>query len=163
MLQCKILVLILKYVSDFIFVYCKQKFSKLTEFEEARILYGHLSLGHLLSCRCDGIQPYEDYGPLHVLWQVSFGCWVRWSISSWQEYYQSVFFPKWMKRLIKFRIKPKKKFGTWKFGKIYILVNFIIQKFAGLKSKHFFQFFWWEVNLRGLRAFILQKIQTQVS
>ena len=35
-----------------------------------------------------------DNGLLHVLWQVSFGCWVTWSISSWQEYYQSVFFPK---------------------------------------------------------------------
>ena len=34
----------------------------------------------------------NNYGPLHVLWQVSFGCWVTWSISSWQEYYKSVFF-----------------------------------------------------------------------
>ena len=33
-------------------------------------------------------------GPLHVLWQVSLGCWVTWSISSWQKYYKSVFFPK---------------------------------------------------------------------
>ena len=33
-------------------------------------------------------------GPLHVHWQVSFGCWVTWSILSWQEYYKSVFFPK---------------------------------------------------------------------
>ena len=24
-------------------------------------------------------------GPLHVLWQVSLGCWVTWFISSWQE------------------------------------------------------------------------------
>ena len=31
-------------------------------------------------------------GPLHVLWQVSFGCWVTWSISCWQEYYKSFFF-----------------------------------------------------------------------
>ena len=36
---------------------------------------------------------------------------------------------------------PKKLFGTWKFGKIDDLVNFIIQKFARLKSKHFSQFF----------------------
>jgi hypothetical protein len=35
---------------------------------------------------------YMILGPLHVLWQVSFGCWVSWSISSWQEYYKSVFF-----------------------------------------------------------------------
>ena len=33
-----------------------------------------------------------DIGPLHVLWQVSFGCWVMWSISSWQENHKSVFF-----------------------------------------------------------------------
>ena len=33
-----------------------------------------------------------DWGPLHVLWLVSFGCWVTWSISSWQEYHKSVFF-----------------------------------------------------------------------
>ena len=35
----------------------------------------------------------------------------------------------------------KKLFGTWQFGKIDVLVNFIIQKFARLKSKHFSQFF----------------------
>ena len=23
-------------------------------------------------------------GPLHVVWQVSFGCWITWSISSWE-------------------------------------------------------------------------------
>ena len=34
------------------------------------------------------------YGPLHVVWQVSFGCWIMWSISSWQNCYKSVFFPK---------------------------------------------------------------------
>ena len=38
----------------------------------------------------------SDLGPLHVLWQVSFGCWVTWSISSWQKYYKSVFFNIWM-------------------------------------------------------------------
>jgi hypothetical protein len=33
------------------------------------------------------------------------------------------------------------QFGTWQFGEIGVLVNFIIQKFARLKSKHFSQFF----------------------
>ena len=33
-------------------------------------------------------------GPLYVLWQVSFGCWVTWSISSWQNFDKSVYFPK---------------------------------------------------------------------
>ena len=30
-------------------------------------------------------------GPLHVAWHVSFGCWITWSISSWQEHYKSAF------------------------------------------------------------------------
>ena len=31
-------------------------------------------------------------GTLLVHWQVSFGCWLTWSISSWPKYYKSVFF-----------------------------------------------------------------------
>ena len=44
----------------------------------------------------------------------------------------------------------------WKFA------QFSKQSFARLKSKHFSQFFWWEVNLRGLRGLILQKVQDSV-
>ena len=36
----------------------------------------------------------------------------------------------------------KKLFGTWQISKIDVLVNFILQIFARLKSKHFSQFFW---------------------
>jgi hypothetical protein len=36
----------------------------------------------------------------------------------------------------------KKLFGTWQFGKIDVLISFIIQKFATVKSKHFSHFFW---------------------
>ena len=61
-------------------------------------------------------------------------------------------FNSWM---IKFTAIPKKLFGNWQF-------DLIIQKFARMKSKHFSPFFWWNVNLRGLRAFILQKVQTSV-
>jgi hypothetical protein len=43
---------------------------------------------------CSTVYIIVVQGPLHVLWQVSFGCWVTWSISSWQEYYNSVFFAK---------------------------------------------------------------------
>ena len=57
------------------------------------------------------------------------------------------------------KLYQKKLFGTWQFVKIDVLVDFIIEKFARLKSKYFSHFFWWEVNLRGLRAFILQKLQ----
>ena len=39
-------------------------------------------------------KPAKASGPLHALWQVSFGFWVTWSISSWQKYYKSVFFLK---------------------------------------------------------------------
>jgi hypothetical protein len=31
---------------------------------------------------------------------------------------------------------------TWQFGKIDVLVDFIIQKFEKVKSKQFSQFFW---------------------
>ena len=98
-----------------------------------------------------------NLGPLHVLLQVSFGCWVTWSISSWQEYYKSVFFliAKWTSFSVSQQLRPELS-AKW-IGKIDALVNFIIYKFARLKSKQFSQFFWWEVNLRGLRTFILQK------
>ena len=49
----------------------------------------------------------------------------------------------------------KKLFGTWKFGKIDVLINFNF-------FPPFSQFFLWEVNLRGLRAFILQNVQGSV-
>ena len=57
--------------------------------------------------------------------------------------------------MIKFTVIPKKIFGTCQF-------DFVTQTFARSKSKHFSQFFWWEVNLRGLRAFIFQKVQASV-
>ena len=40
--------------------------------------------------------------------------------------------------------------------------QFSKQSFARLKSKHLAQFFWWKVNLRELRGFILQKVQASV-
>ena len=41
--------------------------------------------------------------------------------------------------MIKFTVIPKKLFGTWQFGKIDVLVNFITQKFAR-KVNIFFSF-----------------------
>ena len=41
--------------------------------------------------------------------------------------------------MIKFTVIPKKLSGTW----IDVLINFIVQKFARLKSRHFSQFLWW--------------------
>ena len=52
-------------------------------------------------------------------------------------------------------LQKKKIFGTWKFGKIDVLINFNF-------FPQFSQFFLWEVNLRGLRAFILQTVQGSV-
>ena len=40
------------------------------------------------------LKGFKHLGSPHVLWQVSFGFWVTWSISSWQEYYKSFFLPK---------------------------------------------------------------------
>ena len=47
--------------------------------------------------------------------------------------------------MIKYTVIPKK--AIWQFGKIGVLVNFIIQK---LKSKHLvcLSFLWWQVFLR---------------
>ena len=42
--------------------------------------------------------------------------------------------------MIKFTVIPKKLFRTWQFDKIDVLDNFMIQKFARLKSKHISQF-----------------------
>ena len=89
-------------------------------------------------------------GSLHVLWQISFGCWLTTSQAD-----NSFFFFYFLNDKIYNYTPPKNLFGFWQF-------DFIIQKFAGLKSKHISQFFWWEVNLRGLRAFVLQKVQTSV-
>ena len=100
-------------------------------------------------------------GPLHVLWQLSFGCWVTWSIPSWQEFYKSVFFFNFTKpqflndKIYSYNLQLFQSYICTSLSytkkKLFVLVNFIIQKFARLKSKHFSQFFWWEVNLRGLR------------
>ena len=56
--------------------------------------------------------PDAHVGPPHVLWEVSFGFWVTWSISSWQENYKSVFFPKLQFLNDKLQLYPKKLFGT---------------------------------------------------
>ena len=50
--------------------------------------------------------------PPHVLWEVSIGFWVPWSISSWQENYKSVFFPELQFLNDKLQLYPKKLFGT---------------------------------------------------
>ena len=69
----------------------------------------------------------------------------------WQEYYKSVFFFNFTKlQFLKDKIYNYTQKNIWKFGKIGVLVNFILQK---LKSKHLSQLLRWEVNLRG---FLLQ-------
>ena len=44
---------------------------------------------------------------------------------------------------LKFTVIKKKPFGTWQFGKIGVLVNFIIQK---LKSKHLVCLSFWDIS-----------------
>ena len=79
---------------------------------------------------------YGPKGPLHVLWQVSFGFWVTWSISSGQENYKSFFF--FLKlQFLNYSYTQKSYLAIWQncFG------HFITQKFVSLKSKQFSQFF----------------------
>ena len=47
------------------------------------------------------------------------------------------FFPKAVFEWYNLQLYQKKIFGTWQFVKIDVLANFIIQKFAFIKSKHF--------------------------
>ena len=71
------------------------------------------------------IQFWAVSGPLHVLWQIFFGCWVMWSISSWQEYYyKSVFF-------FNFRFLNDKSYRSLLlyFGVLY-LSSFSLSKMA---------------------------------
>ena len=51
----------------------------------------------------------------------------------------SVFFPKLSDGYQNSKLYQKN--GSWQFGKIDVVVNFIIKKFATLKSLHFSQFF----------------------
>ena len=98
--------------------------------------------------------------PPHVLWQVSFGCWVTWSISSWQKCYKSVFFFNFTKlQFLNNKIYSYTKNNYLALGN---LVFWSISSFK-TKSKHLSQFFWWEINLRELRGFILQKIWALVA
>ena len=97
-----------------------------------------------------------SFGPQHVLWQVSFGCWVTWSISSWQEYYKSVFFTILLNFnfwIIKYTVIPKKT---------YLALASLILSFKNLqdwKVNSLLSFSGGGLNLRELKAFILQKIQ----
>ena len=98
----------------------------------------------------------KGYGPQHVLWQVSFGCWVTWSISSWQEYYKSVFFTILLNFnfwIVKYTVIPKKT---------YLALANLILSFKNLqdwKVNSLLSFSGGGLNLRELKAFILQKIQ----
>ena len=50
----------------------------------------------------------------------------------------------------------------WKVVSFCEFAQFSKQSFARLKSKHFSQFFWWEVNLRGLRDSFCRKFRPQL-
>ena len=84
----------------------------------------------LTSCLHEMVLCYQNCSDLwssYVLWQVSFGFWVTWSISSWKENYKSVFFPKLQFLNDKLQLSIPKK-GIWHFGKIF-LVNLSLKSF----------------------------------
>ena len=89
-----------------------------------------------------------------------FGCWVTWSISSWKKCYKRVFFF----NFTKFQFLNNKIYSYTKNNYLALgnLVFWSISSFK-TKSKHLSQFFWWEINLRELRGFILQKIWALVA
>ena len=63
------------------------------------------------------------FGPLHVLWQVAFGCWVTWSISSWQKYDNSAFLCKgewWVAKCVYFSTL---EFFEWNLSKEDLLLH----------------------------------------
>ena len=72
------------------------------------------------------------------VWQVSFGCWVTWSISSWQKCYKSVFFFS----FTKFQLLNNKIYSYTKNNYLALgnLVFWSISSFK-TKSKHLSQFF----------------------
>ena len=110
--------------------------------------------------RTNSLDFFSHLGPLHVLWQVSFGCWVTWYISSWQENYKSVFFFNFTKlQFLNNKIYSYTKNNYLALGN---LVFWSISSFKTI-SKRLSQFFWWEINLRELRGFILQKIWALVA
>ena len=80
----------------------------------------------------------ENWGPPHVLWEVSFGFWVTWSISSWQENYKSVFFPKLQFLNDKLQLYPKKLFGN--MAKLFW--SFYYSKVCKLETWSYFKNLW---------------------
>ena len=109
---------------------------------------------------CSSIRDFR-VGPLRVLWQVILDVessdlsqadksFIR--VSSFSILQNFNF---WM---TKFTVIPKKTIWHLAIWKNWCFGQFFVYKFARLKSKYFFQFLWWEVNLRGLRAFILQTV-----
>ena len=79
-----------------------------------------------------------DRAPPHVLWQVSFGFWVMWSISSWLEYYKIVFFPKLKFLNDKLQLHPKKLFGN--MAKLFW--SFYYSKVCKLETWSYFKNLW---------------------
>ena len=79
---------------------------------------------------------------------------------SWQKCYKSVFFFNFTKlQFLNNKIYSYTKNNYLALGN---LVFWSISSFK-TKSKHLSQFFWWEINLRELRGFILQKIWALVA
>ena len=92
--------------------------------------------------------------PPHVLWQVCFGCWVTWSISSWQECYKSYFFPMLQflnNRLLLYPINNLACLGQFNHSRICILKK--VNSFLSFSGKRL---------ICGLTKFVLQNLQATV-
>ena len=111
-------------------------FVKTTKTKQSHVLFSPNNWHQRVTYFSDAVFNYKrmknrtgKYGPLYVLWQVSFGCWVTWSILSWQKYYKGVFFPKAVFEWSNLQLYQKNLFGTWQFGKNWCFGQFFSQFF----------------------------------
>ena len=102
----------------------------------------------------------NDIGPLHVIWQVSFGCWITWSISNWQNLYDRVFFG----QLSSFVNTSLLFTQAQTFSKINPLDPFRLTSHQRNWDKHLhFQFYktsifeWWNLQLFQKKLFDIQQ------
>ena len=88
------------------------------------------------------------FGILRASFCVLPGSWVTWFFSSWE---RNSCLQSWDNLQNDSYFHSKRHPRTILSENSCQFVKFSKQSFASLKSKHFSQFFWWEVNLRGLR------------
>ena len=99
------------------------KYPKVAKYQRILLVFCFVAYSEAAAMR-------HHWGPLHVLSQVSFGCWVTWSISSWQKHLRVSSFPKAV-------LSKKKVFGTWQFVKKLCFGQFYNSKICKIEKLTF--------------------------